>query len=507
MSFVAMNETAPRDPLMVDYLNAPDVAALALTDDEILAAVEAGLAAQGRGETVIEPRDAPRARRRRSTATSTCCAGTSRRSRSPASRWSATSSTTGARACPRRWAFSICSIRAPDARSRSSTRRASPTCARAPSPRSARRHLARKAQPRARSHRRTRHVVLERAPARSPLPLRRDPRALAPAGEPRRVRRAARARPRQAGRRNRRLGVVRARRRHRRRGVAARRAGADAADRMDHAAARFVVPYGTMSAVELSLTDIMDKIVVDDWGQCKGGAVRQPARARRCRQALRGDAARRAGRDRRRTKSRHASATTRRSCCGTADCRRRTSRSARRCSPRRSASASARLRCAYRCQRSSQCAHVLGRRGDGRGVANAAEWVVATAGVDVEVIDYPAPQPLSALWARPISRARSCAAIRSTPDRSAPGDPRGPRAESRRVRRGARVLDRIVVARDGRAVRTLEDTFGVAGWHSRRPIRNRVITRRACCSLRTRSDAAPAVLGNRRPALHAAPRG
>lgn len=33
----------------------------------------------------------------------------------------------------------------------------------------------------------------------------------------------------------------------------------------------FVVPYGTMSAVELSLTDIMAKLVVDDWGQCKGG--------------------------------------------------------------------------------------------------------------------------------------------------------------------------------------------------------------------------------------------
>jgi ornithine cyclodeaminase len=33
----------------------------------------------------------------------------------------------------------------------------------------------------------------------------------------------------------------------------------------------FVVPYGTMSAVEISLTDIMDKIVVDDWGQCKAG--------------------------------------------------------------------------------------------------------------------------------------------------------------------------------------------------------------------------------------------
>jgi len=33
----------------------------------------------------------------------------------------------------------------------------------------------------------------------------------------------------------------------------------------------FVVPYGTMSAVEFSLTDIMDKMVVDDWGQCRKG--------------------------------------------------------------------------------------------------------------------------------------------------------------------------------------------------------------------------------------------
>jgi ornithine cyclodeaminase len=32
-----------------------------------------------------------------------------------------------------------------------------------------------------------------------------------------------------------------------------------------------VVPYGTVSAVELTLTDIMAKIVVDDWGQCKQG--------------------------------------------------------------------------------------------------------------------------------------------------------------------------------------------------------------------------------------------
>jgi ornithine cyclodeaminase len=32
-----------------------------------------------------------------------------------------------------------------------------------------------------------------------------------------------------------------------------------------------VVPYGTISAVELSLTSVMDKIVVDDWGQAHAG--------------------------------------------------------------------------------------------------------------------------------------------------------------------------------------------------------------------------------------------
>lgn len=37
-----------------------------------------------------------------------------------------------------------------------------------------------------------------------------------------------------------------------------------------------VIPYGTMSAVELNLTDIMDKVVMDDWGQAHGvfGALR-----------------------------------------------------------------------------------------------------------------------------------------------------------------------------------------------------------------------------------------
>jgi ornithine cyclodeaminase len=33
----------------------------------------------------------------------------------------------------------------------------------------------------------------------------------------------------------------------------------------------FLVPYGTMSAVELSLLDVVDKVVVDDWEQCRQG--------------------------------------------------------------------------------------------------------------------------------------------------------------------------------------------------------------------------------------------
>ena len=33
----------------------------------------------------------------------------------------------------------------------------------------------------------------------------------------------------------------------------------------------FVVPYGTVSAVELDLLDVMDKVVVDDWGQAHAG--------------------------------------------------------------------------------------------------------------------------------------------------------------------------------------------------------------------------------------------
>jgi ornithine cyclodeaminase len=33
----------------------------------------------------------------------------------------------------------------------------------------------------------------------------------------------------------------------------------------------FVVPYGTISAVELDLLDVMDKVVVDDWKEARSG--------------------------------------------------------------------------------------------------------------------------------------------------------------------------------------------------------------------------------------------
>ena len=43
-------------PIYVTFLNGPDIAELDLTDQEILDAIESSLAAQGRGEAVIEPR-------------------------------------------------------------------------------------------------------------------------------------------------------------------------------------------------------------------------------------------------------------------------------------------------------------------------------------------------------------------------------------------------------------------------------------------------------------------
>ncbi len=43
-------------PIYIDFLNGPDIAALDITDEDILGAIETSLAAQGRGQAVIEPR-------------------------------------------------------------------------------------------------------------------------------------------------------------------------------------------------------------------------------------------------------------------------------------------------------------------------------------------------------------------------------------------------------------------------------------------------------------------
>jgi len=51
-----MDEYAAMPPLYVTYMNRFDVEAVAMTDDEILDAIERQLAIQGRGEAVIEPR-------------------------------------------------------------------------------------------------------------------------------------------------------------------------------------------------------------------------------------------------------------------------------------------------------------------------------------------------------------------------------------------------------------------------------------------------------------------
>ena len=51
-----MDEYAIMPPLYVTYMNRFDIEALAMSDDEILSAVENQLASQGRGEAVIEPR-------------------------------------------------------------------------------------------------------------------------------------------------------------------------------------------------------------------------------------------------------------------------------------------------------------------------------------------------------------------------------------------------------------------------------------------------------------------
>ena len=140
-------------------------------------------------------------------------------------------------------------------------------------------HLAREEEPRPRAHRRARHRLLERAPARLAVPLRRDPRALAPAGKPRRA--SPRRLARDLGKpvdRDRRLGKLRARRRHRRRGVAPAAARAAAQDRLDQArrirrAVRHDERGGAVAHRHHGQAGRRRL------GAVQGGTVRQPARA------------------------------------------------------------------------------------------------------------------------------------------------------------------------------------------------------------------------------------
>src|SRR4029077_19211271 len=52
----SLAEVKQMPPIYITFLNRLDIEELALSDEEILAAIETSLAAQGRGQTVIEPR-------------------------------------------------------------------------------------------------------------------------------------------------------------------------------------------------------------------------------------------------------------------------------------------------------------------------------------------------------------------------------------------------------------------------------------------------------------------
>ena len=94
-----------------------------------------------------------------------------------------------------------------------------------------------------------------------------------------------------------------------------------------------VIPYGTMSAVELSLTDIMSKIVVDDWASAAAASsahcVPTSRRASSPRTRCTPNLARSSP-----GSGQAGSARTRRSCSGTGACRSRTSHSATRSWPK-----------------------------------------------------------------------------------------------------------------------------------------------------------------------------
>ena len=95
--------------ITLDWLNGPDIARLAISDKEILAAVEGGLEAQGSGAAVIEPRVHLTADPAFKGHFNVLRGYVAPLQASPGSRSSAITSTTTSTACPRRWRCSTCS--------------------------------------------------------------------------------------------------------------------------------------------------------------------------------------------------------------------------------------------------------------------------------------------------------------------------------------------------------------------------------------------------------------
>ena len=254
------------------YLNHPDVEALALSDAEIVAAVEQGSRRAGPRRDDDRAAHAPDARAGRLGSLQRPARLHPAARAWRASRWSATSIATTRSACRPSWRCSTCSIRRPACRSPSSTRADITDMRTGAVTAIGARELARRDS-----------KVLGHIGARgtaywnvrlldSIFDVRRDPRPFAPA--------------RKAATRSPRACVPNCPARH----VVVSEdwescvRGADIvveASRLEKPEPMLktewiekgacVIPYGTMSAVELSLTDIMDKIVMDDWGQAKAG--------------------------------------------------------------------------------------------------------------------------------------------------------------------------------------------------------------------------------------------
>ena len=229
-------------PLYLTYLNALDVEALALTDDEILDAIEAGLAAQGRKETVIEPRmhlvPDPQVNGhfnvlRGAFKAPLDLAGVKVVGDYVDNYRDGLPSEMGLLLLmdPRNGVPKAII----DGSHLTDMRTGAVTAIGA-------KYLARK-DAKVLGHVGARGTAYWNVRLLDRLfGFDRDPRPFAPAGEPRRLRRAALPRSRQAGARDRGLALLRRGRRHRRRGLAPCRTGADAEDGMDQARARSSCP-------------------------------------------------------------------------------------------------------------------------------------------------------------------------------------------------------------------------------------------------------------------------